>query len=224
MQNKFTAVIFALLLSVCSFAGENVQGTADSYWDKAFRKFSMGIMAGLGPSYLKGAERYYYDNEDATGFTMMFEMAYPLNDAFAALRAEIGFDGLFEFGSEYEYLHREVRDSVSASAFEIAVLLNLFLSESFFISVGPSVRFPWFEETVEIEDEKVFSGEPDYGNDVWLDAVLIMGFKMGCIEFGVRSGYEFLGFYKETKKYYRTNINELRFRFYLAYWFGQKRN
>ena len=223
MQNKFTAVIFALLLSVCSFAGENVQGTADSYWDKAFRKFSMGIMAGLGPSYLKGAERYY-DNEDATGFTMMFEMAYPLNDAFAALRAVIGFDGLFEFGSEYEYLHREVRDSVSASAFEIAVLLNLFLSESFFISVGPSVRFPWFEETVEIEDEKVFSGEPDYGNDVWLDAVLIMGFKMGCIEFGVRSGYEFLGFYKETKKYYHTNINELRFRFYLAYWFGQKRN
>ena len=99
----------------------------------------------------------------------------------------------------------------------------MFLSESFFISVGPSVRFPWFEETVEIEDEKVFSGEPDYGNDVWLDAVLIMGFKMGCIEFGVRS-YEFLGFYKETKKYYHTNINELRFRFYLAYWFGQKRN
>ena len=223
MQNKITAVILALLLAVCSFAGENARGASDSDWDNAFRKFSMGIMVGLGPSYLKGAEKNYYNNEDATGFTMMFEMAYPLNDVLA-LRGEIGFDGLFEFGSEYEYQHREVRDSVSASAFEIAVLLNLFLSESFFISVGPSVRFPWFEEVVEIEDEKVFSGEPEYGNDVWLDAVFVAGFKMGCIEFGLRSGYEFLGFYKETKKYYHTNIHELRFRFYLAYWFGQKNN
>lgn len=222
MQNKFTAVIFALLLSVCSFAGENVQGTVDSYWDKAFRKFSMGIMAGLGPSYLKGAERYYH-NEDATGFTMMFEMAYPLNDVLF-LRGEIGFDGIFDFGSEYEYQHREVRDSVSASAFEMAVLLNRFLTESFFVGVGPSVRFPWFEEVVEIEDDEVFSGEPEYGNDLWLDVVFVAGFKVNSFEFGVRSGYEFLGFYKETKKYYHTNINELRFRFYLAYWFGQKRN
>jgi hypothetical protein len=222
MQNKFTAVIFALLLSVCSFAGENVQGTADSYWDKAFRKFSMGIMAGLGPSYLTGAERYYH-NEDATGFTMMFEMAYPLNDVLF-LRGEIGFDGIFDFGSEYEYQHREVRDSVLADAFEMAVVLNRFLTESFFVGIGPSVRFPWFEEVVEIEDDEVFSGEPEYGNDLWLDVVFVAGFKVNSFEFGLRSGYEFLGFYKETKKYYHMNIHELRFRFYLAYWFGQKHN
>ena len=223
MQNKITAVILALLLAVCSFAAENASGKSVSGWDNAFRKFSMGIMVGLGPSYLKGAEKNYYDNEDATGFTMMLEMAYPLNDVLA-LRGEIGFDGLFEFGSEYEYQHREVKDSVSASDFEMAILLNLFLSESFFVGAGTSVRFPWFEEVVEIEDEKVFSGEPEYGNDIWLDAVFVTGFKMGCIEFGLRSGYEFLGFYKETKKYYHTNIHELRFRFYLAYWFGQKNN
>lgn len=221
MQNKFTAVILVLLLAVCSFAAEKASNKSVSDWDNAFRKFSMGIMIGLGPSYLKGADEYY-GNDDAMGFTMMFEMAYPLNDVWA-LRGEIGFDGLFEFGSEYEYQHRKVRDSVSASGFEMAVLLNGFLSKSFFVGIGPSVRIPWFEEVVEVEGEKVFSGEPDYGNDVWLDAVLVAGFKFGFFEFGLRSGYEFLGFYKETKKYRDVDIHELRFRLYLAYWFGQKR-
>ena len=222
MQNKFTAVILALLLAVPVFANENSSG-GNAASGNSFREFSMGIMAGLGPSYLTGAEKNHYNNEDATGFTMMFEMAYPLNDVLF-LRGEIGFDGIFDFGSEYEYQHREVRDSVSASAFEMAVLLNRFLTESFFVGVGPSVRFPWFEEVVEIEDDEVFSGEPEYGNDLWLDVVFVAGFKVNSFEFGVRSGYEFLGFYKETKKCYHTNINELRFRFYLAYWFGQKRN
>ena len=221
MQNNFIAVILALLLAVCSFANENVSGESDPGRNNAFRKFSMGIMAGLGPSYLKGANGDYYDDEDMMGFTMMLEMAYPLNGVWA-LRAEIGFDGMFDLGAEYEYQHREVRDSVSSSDFEIAVLLNGFLWKSFFVCLGPCVRFPWFEEVVEIEDEKVFSGEPDYGSDVWLDAVLVMGFKSGSIEFGLRSGYEFLGFYKETKKYGHVDIHELRFRFYLAYWFGQK--
>lgn len=221
MQNKITAVIFALLLAVCSFANENPQGESAPGWDNAFRKFSLGIMTGFGLSCLKGADEYY-DDAFVTGFTMMFEMAYPLNDVWA-LRGEIGFDGLFEFGSEYEYQHRKVRDSVSASGFEMAVLLNGFLSKSFFVGFGPSVRIPWFEEVVEVEDEEVFSGEPDYGNDVWLDAVLAIGFKYGFFECGLRSGYEFLGFYKETKKYRDVDIHEIRFRLYLAYWFGQKR-
>jgi len=220
MQNKITAVIFALLLAVCSFANDNAPSTSAPGWDNAFRKFSMGIMAGLGVSHLRGADKYY-DDDDVTGFTMMFEMAYPLNETWA-LRSEIGFDGMFEFGAEYEYQHRKVRDSVSASDFEIAVLLNGFLSNTFFMGFGPSVRFPWFDEVVEVDDEKVFSGDPDYGSDVWLDAVLVTGFKYGFFEIGLRSSYEFLGFYKETKKYRDVNIHELRFRLYLVFWFGQK--
>ena len=222
MRNKFTAVILVLLLAVCSFANENASVKRDSGWDNSFRKFSMGILFGIGPSYLKGAEKYY-DREGATGFTLLFEMAYPLNDMFA-VRGEIGFHGLFGYGSEYEYQHREVKDSISTSDFEMAVLMNLFLTESFFVEVGPSVRFPWFNEIVEIEDEEVYSGDPDYGNDMWFDVMFGLGYKAGCIELGLRSGYELLGFYKETKKYDKVDIHELRFRLYLAYWFGQKRS
>lgn len=208
MQNRFTAVIFALLLAVCSFAD-----------DGAFSKFSMGVSLGYGPSYLKGAEEYY-DVEKTMGYSMLFEMAYPIADNMS-LRASIGFDGIFGLVSEYEYVHRSVRDSIESNDFEIALLWNVFLNESFFVNVGPSFRFPWIEEVVEIEGEEIFSGKADYCNDFWLDAMLGVGFKFSSIEIGLRGGYEFLGFYKETKKYKEVDIHELRFRLYLVYWFGQ---
>jgi hypothetical protein len=222
MRNKFTAVILVLLLAVSVFANENASDEKIATWDDSFRKFSMGLSLGLGPSYLKGAEKYY-DAEKSEGFSMMFEMAYPVTDNMA-LRAIVGFDGIFGLVSEYEYVHREVRDSIMTNDFEIALLWNVFLTQSFFVGVGPSVRFPWIEEVVEVEGDEVFSGEVDYSNDLWLDAMIDVGFKFGCIELGLRSGYEFLGLYKETKKYDKVDIHELRFRFYLAYWFGQKNN
>ena len=224
MQSKFTAIVLAMLLAVSAFAVEDT-GNASAQskgWDDTFTKFSMGVMLGIGPSYLKGAGEYY-DAEKTTGISIMFEMAYPITDNMA-LRAELGFDGIFGIGSTYQYVHREVKDSVSSSGFEIALYWNMFLSENFFVNLGPAIRFPWFKEIVEIEDEKIFSGEPEYGNDLWLDAVLGVGFKIRCIEFGFRGGYELLGFYKETKKYRKVDIHELRFRFYFMYWFGQKRS
>ena len=224
MQSKFTAIVLAMLLAVSAFAVENTGNAPvhDKGWDNAFTKFSMGVMLGIGPSYLKGAEEYY-DAEKTTGISIMFEMAYPITDNMA-LRAELGFDGIFGIGSTYQYVHREVKDSVSSSGFEIALYWNMFLSENFFVNLGPAIRFPWFKEIVEIEDEKIFSGEPEYGNDLWLDVVLGAGFKIRCIEFGFKGGYELLGYYKETKKYSKVDIHELRFRLYFTYWFGQKRS
>ena len=99
MQSKFTAIVLAMLLAVSAFAVEDT-GNAPAQskgWDDTFTKFSMGVMLGIGPSYLKGAGEYY-DAEKTTGFSIMFEMAYPITDNMA-LRAELGFDGMFGIGS-----------------------------------------------------------------------------------------------------------------------------
>lgn len=98
MQSKFTAIVLAMLLAVSAFAVEDT-GNAPAQskgWDDTFTKFSMGVMLGIGPSYLKGAEEYY-DAEKTTGLSIMFEMAFPITDNMA-LRAELGFDGMFGIG------------------------------------------------------------------------------------------------------------------------------
>ena len=92
----------------------------------------------------------------------------------------------------------------------------------FFVSAGPSFRFPFVEEKIELDGEKIYSEDKiDYANDFWLDAMFAFGWKYDGFEFGLRTGYEFLGMFKEAGKYEPVDISELRFRLYLTYWFGQ---
>lgn len=211
MNNKIAAFLLALFLAVPSFA-ENVG---------AFNKFSMGVMFGFGPSFLTGAGDIY-DETLSPGVDLYFAMAFPVTNRMS-VQVDVGADGAFGFGGDYELNHRSIKDSIETSAFEIVALWNVFLTDEIFISAGPSVRFSKIDEYVEVNDEEVYSGSPDYANDFWLDAVVALGAKFGEAECGLRVGYEFLGFYKETDDYKDVGINELRFRFYFTYWFGQKK-
>ena len=168
----------------------------------AFEKFSMGAMLGMGPSYMTGSDKDLYSDNYSAGFGIYFRMAFPVTSR-ASVLADIGLDGTFGFAGEYEYLRRTVVD----------------------VSAGPSFRIPQVDEKIEVDGTEVFSQEEvDYGNDLWLDAVVAFGFKNNGAELGLRTGYEFLGMYKETDSYRKVDIHELRFRLYFTYWFGQKRN
>lgn len=212
MRNRAAAIILSMLLVAPVFA----EGLG------AFQKFSMGAMLGVGPSYMMGSDKRYYDENSAFGLALYFRMAFPVSGG-ASVLADVGMDGAFGFKSEYEYQHYSVVDSVEIFAVEIAVMWNEFLSEHVFFSVGPSIRFPRMRDKVELDGNEIYSDEVEYGNDLWLDAVIALGYKFDGMEFGVRSGYEFLGMYKETDVYRELDINELRFRFYFTYWFGQRK-
>ncbi len=210
MRNRLAIVLLFLALATPALASVG-----------AFREFSMGVMLGFGPSCMTGEDAGIYGENGVVGGGLAFRMAFPVTSKMSVL-ADIGVDGAFGFSSEYEYRHRTVRDSVMLNAWEITVLWNNFLMDYFFVSVGPSIRFPFVEEKVELDDEEIYhSDEIDYANDLWLDAVAAFGWKFDMIEFGMRVGYEFLGMFKETDEYVASDINELRFRFYMTYWFGQ---
>ena len=208
--NRVAVILLSLFLAIPAFA-ENVG---------AFQKFSMGVMLGFGPSVLTNGDRGVYSDNVSIGFALSFRMAFPLTER-TSLLADIGADGCFGFVDKSSYAYRRVVDSVSTSAFDITVMWNAFLTENFFMSVGPSLRFPKIKEYVQLDGKEVYSGEPEYANDLWLDAVLGLGYKNGAFEIGLRIGYEFLGMYKETDNYFETDINELLFRVYFTYWFGQ---
>lgn len=210
MRNRIVIILLSLLLATPALAGVG-----------AFQKFSMGIMLGLGSSYMTGNDADLYDENESVGGGLAFRMAFPLTSTMSVL-ADIGVDGAFGFSSEYEYQHRTVKDSVMTNAWEITVLWDYFATDHFFVAAGPSFRFPFVEEKVELDDDEIYSDdEIDYANDFWLDAMFAFGWKYDGFEFGLRAGYEFLGMFKETDKYKSTDICELRFRLYMTYWFGQ---
>ncbi|SHK70820.1 hypothetical protein SAMN05720470_102140 [Fibrobacter sp. UWOV1] len=213
MRNRIVIILLSLLLATPALAGVG-----------AFQKFSMGIMLGLGPSYMTGEDADLYDDNWSAGGGVAFRMAFPVASRMSVL-VDLGVDGAFGFSSEYEYQHRTVKDSVMTNAWEITVLWDYFATDNFFVAVGPCFRFPFVEEKVELDDDEIYSDdEIDYANDFWFDAMFAFGWKYDGIEFGLRTGYEFLGMFKETGKYKSVDINELRFRLYMTYWFGQKRN
>jgi hypothetical protein len=214
MKNRIAVILLSLILVVPSFAGS----------DAAFKKFSMGIMLGLGPSYMTGEDADLYDENVSAGGGVAFRMAFPVASRMSVL-VDLGVDGAFGFSSEYEYQHRTVKDSVMTNAWEITVLWDYFATDNFFVAVGPCFRFPFVEEKVELDDDEIYSDdEIDYANDFWFDAMFAFGWKYDGFEFGLRAGYEFLGMFKESDKYKSTDISELRFRLYMTYWFGQKNN
>ncbi|WP_290744691.1 hypothetical protein [Fibrobacter sp. UBA4309] len=214
MQNKIVTVLLSLWLAVPAFA-DGVD---------AFEKFSMGAMLGMGPSYMTGSDKNLYSDNYSAGFGIYFRMAFPVTSR-ASVLADIGLDGTFGFAGEYEYLRRTVVDSVETYGMEFTVMWNVFVAENVFVSAGPSFRIPQVDEKIEVDGTEVFSQEEvDYGNDLWLDAVVAFGYKNNGVELGLRTGYEFLGMYKETDSYRKVDIHELRFRLYFTYWFGQKRN
>lgn len=214
MKNRIAVILLSLILVVPSFAGS----------DAAFKKFSMGIMLGLGPSYMTGEDADLYDENVSAGGGVAFRMAFPVASRMSVL-VDLGVDGAFGFSSEYEYQHRTVKDSVMTNAWEITVLWDYFATDRFFVAAGPSFRFPFVEEKVELDDDEIYSDdEIDYANDFWFDAMFAFGWKYDGFEFGLRAGYEFLGMFKESDKYKSTDISELRFRLYMTYWFGQKNN
>ena len=211
MKIRIAVILLSLILVAPSFAGS----------DAAFKKFSMGIMLGLGPSYMTGEDAALYDDNWSAGGGVAFRMAFPVASRMSVL-VDLGVDGAFGFSSEYEYQHRTVKDSVMTNAWEITVLWDYFATDNFFVAVGPCFRFPFVEEKVELDDDEIYSDdEIDYANDFWLDAMFAFGWKYDGFEFGLRAGYEFLGMFKETDKYKSTDISELRFRLYMTYWFGQ---
>ena len=210
MRNRIVIILLSLLLATPALAGVG-----------AFQKFSMGIMLGLGPSYMTGEDADLYDDNRSAGGGVAFRMAFPVASRMSVL-VDLGVDGAFGFSSEYEYQHRTVKDSVMTNAWEITVLWDYFATDIFFVAVGPCFRFPFVEEKVELGDDEIYSDdEIDYANDFWLDAMFAFGWKYVGFEFGLRAGYEFLGMFKETDKYKSTDISELRFRLYMTYWFGQ---
>lgn len=210
MRNRIVIILLSLLLATPALAGVG-----------AFQKFSMGIMLGLGPSYMTGEDADLYDDNWSAGGGVAFRMAFPVASRMSVL-VDLGVDGAFGFSSEYEYQHRTVKDSVMTNAWEITVLWDYFATDNFFVAVGPCFRFPFVEEKVELDDDEIYSDdEIDYANDFWLDAMFAFGWKYDGFEFGLRAGYEFLGMFKETDKYKSTDISELRFRLYMTYWFGQ---
>ena len=210
MRNRIVIILLSLLLATPALAGVG-----------AFQKFSMGIMLGLGPSYMTGEDADLYDDNWSAGVGVAFRMAFPVASRMSVL-VDLGVDGAFGFSSEYKYQHRTVKDSVMTNAWEITVLWDYFASDNFFVAVGPCFRFPFVEEKVELDDDEIYSDdEIDYANDFWLDAMFAFGWKYDGFEFGLRAGYEFLGMFKETDKYKSTDISELRFRLYMTYWFGQ---
>jgi hypothetical protein len=210
MRNRIAVVLLSLFLAAPALASVG-----------AFQKFSMGIMLGLGPSYMTGEDADLYDDNRSAGGGVAFRMAFPVASRMSVL-VDLGVDGAFGFSSEYEYQHRTVKDSVMTNAWEITVLWDYFATDNFFVAVGPCFRFPFVEEKVELDDDEIYSDdEIDYANDFWLDAMFAFGWKYDGFEFGLRAGYEFLGMFKETDKYKSTDISELRFRLYMTYWFGQ---
>jgi hypothetical protein len=221
MGIRIAAIFLALLLSVPAFS-KDFSGTFFD-GDHAFRKFSMGAMIGLGPSLLNGAEDIYGEKQ-TVAVSLNFRMAFPISKRLAVV-TDLGFDYLSQgIGSKYSYLHRTVRDTIKVSSIEVTASLNISFAEHFFIRLGPSVRFPDFDETVSVDEVVVFNGDPEYARSVWLDAVAALGAKSGSAEFALRGSYEFLGFYKETPKYRNANIHEVRLRFCFSYWFGQRSN
>ena len=211
MRNRIVVILLSLLLVVPSFAGG----------DGPFKKFSMGVMLGLGLSYMTGEDSDLYDENSSGGGGLAFRMAFPVTSKMSVL-VDLGVDGTFGFSSEYEYQHHTVTDSVMTNAWEINVLWNSFMTDNFFVSVGPSFRFPFADEKVRFNGDEIYSDKIDYVNDFWFDAMFAFGWKYDMIEFGLRTGYEFLGMFKETDKYKAVDISELRFRLYMTYWFGQK--
>ena len=210
MRNRIVIILLSLLLATPALAGVG-----------AFQKFSMGIMLGLGPSYMTGEDADLYDDNWSAGVGVAFRMAFPVASRMSVL-VDLGVDGAFGFSSEYEYQHRTVKDSVMTNAWEITVLWDYFATDNFFVAVGPCFRFPFVEEKVELGDDEIYSDdEIDYANDFWFDAMFAFGWKYDGFEFGLRAGYEFLGMFKETDKYKSTDISELRVRLYMTYWFGQ---
>jgi len=210
MRNRIAAILLSLLLATPALAGVG-----------AFQKFSMGIMFGFGPSYMTGDDADLYEENESMGVGLAFRMAFPVTDRMSVL-VDLGVDGVFGYSSEYEYQHRTFTDSVMTNAWEITVLWNYFATDNFFVSAGPSFRFPFVEEKIELDDDEIYSDkEIDYANDFWFDAMFAFGWKYDGFEFGLRTGYEFLGMFKETKKYEAVDISELRFRLYMTYWFGQ---
>ena len=211
MRTRFLSVLLALILAVPTFA-ESVG---------AFKKFSLGAMFGIGASYLTGEDKDLYDDGGTFGMEMTFRMALPLNNVLSVV-TDIGVDGVYGYASEYEYQYRSFVDSIETTSVGVSVLLTSFVSDHVFLSIGPSIRIPFLKEMVKLEDETIYSGDPGYANDLWLDVVGAIGWKYNGVELGMRTGYEFLGLYKETKDFHKVDLNELRFRIYFSYWFGQR--
>ncbi len=210
MRNRIAVVLLSLFLAAPALASVG-----------AFQKFSMGIMFGFGPSYMTGDDADLYEENETMGIGLAFRMAFPVTDRLSVL-ADLGIDGTLGYSSEYDYQHRTFTDSVITDAWEITVLWNYFATDNFFVSAGPSFRFPFVEEKIELDDDEIYSEKKiDYANDFWFDAMFAFGWKEDGFEVGLRTGYEFLGMFKETDKYESVDISELRFRLYLTYWFGQ---
>ena len=128
MRNRIVIILLSLLLATPALAGVG-----------AFQKFSMGIMLGLGPSYMTGEDADLYDDNWSAGVGVAFRMAFPVASRMSVL-VDLGVDGAFGFSSEYKYQHRTVKDSVMTNAWEITVLWDYFASDNFFVAVGPCFR------------------------------------------------------------------------------------
>ena len=64
MRNRIVIILLSLLLATPALAGVG-----------AFQKFSMGIMLGLGPSYMTGEDADLYDDNWSAGGGLAFRMA-----------------------------------------------------------------------------------------------------------------------------------------------------
>lgn len=60
MRNRIVIILLSLLLATPALAGVG-----------AFQKFSMGIMLGLGPSYMTGEDADLYDDNWSAGVVLL---------------------------------------------------------------------------------------------------------------------------------------------------------
>lgn len=215
MRNKIAVILLVLVLASLSHA--------ESYglfydFSGAFRNFTMGVSFGVGPSGLIGEEDVYDANWSSWDFNVSFNAAFPLAKE-VVLVASVGFS-IWNFRSEYDYLHRTVNDFVYVRSLEFSMLLDAFTTEHFFIGIGPNIRIPFIQESVLFDGRSTFSGSPDYARNLWLNVDVTLGVKYGTVELGLKSGYEVLGFYKETQKFKKLDMHEFRAILYLSYWFG----
>ncbi|MBO4711569.1 hypothetical protein J5681_06610 [bacterium] len=215
MRNKIVVILFVLVFASLSHAG--FHGSSFRDFLGPFRNFTMGAMIGVGPTTFVDCESVYYADSTTLGYIFSLRMAFPLSEQVAVV-TDVGVDK-WNFRSRYDYLHRPVIDAINTLSVEFAVLCEAFLSEHFFMGVGPVIRIPFINERVTLDDRDVFTGKPSYASNLWLNIDVALGVKYGPIEFGIRTGYEVLGFFKETERYKMLNLHEIRLRFYASYWF-----
>ena len=216
MRNKIAVFLLVLVLASLSHAAFHVSTFRKPFG--AFRNFTMGVLTGAGPTTFADGDPAYYADSTTLGFIFTFRMAIPLSERVGVV-ADVGVD-YWKFRSDYDYLHRPVIDSFKTLSVEFAVLCEAFLSKYFFMGIGPNIRIPFVDERVTLDDRDVFTGKPSYVSNLWLNIDAALGMKFGPVEFGIRTGYEVLGFFKETEWSKTLNLHEMRFRLYVSYWFG----